>query len=265
MKRSNLLNENKLCYPETEFSSILWQRPATDAHPSPLKQSKTQTPPTPGQTIRSRCVDRPLFNVISALTPDRFERPERFPAPSRKKNNLKCTMWCFPNRKTHCRDLQRSLLEDFWITARSDASLFSNMWMPIRKKRTLTFHNRWWNKNFFFAGSTSLLSVTQKEAWLPNAPTFGSWTAAIHGDSMCLRTCVYPPSANTLRSGTSPVAVCALVLPRGTVAWPVFMFVSFSCPWNRRPSSSPEETQAKQSQTRRLKGLLRKHHTEMWK
>ncbi len=102
------------------------------------------------------------------------------------------------------------------------------------------------------------LSVTQKEASLPNTPTFGSWTVAIHGDSMCLRTCVYPPSANTQRSGTSPVAVCALVLPRGTIAWPVFMFVSFSCPWNRRPSPSPEETQAKTKPNEETKRLTDK-------
>jgi len=163
-------------------------------------------------------------------------------------------MWCFPNRKLIVEIFKGVCWRTYGLQQGLTPVILATCGCQLRKNVPWPFTTGDEIKLFFWI----YLSVTQKEASLPNTPIFGSWTVAIHGDSMCLRMCVYPPSANTLRSGTSPVAVCALVLPRGTIAWPVFMFVSFSCPWNRRPSPSPEETQAKTKPNEETKRLTDK-------
>lgn len=146
--------------------------------------------------------------------------------------------------------------------ARFDTSLFSNMWKPITANVPWPFTTGEETKTFFLDLPLPL-SVTQKEVPLPNTPTFGSSTAAIYGDSMCLRTCVYPPSANTQRSGTSPVAVCVRSSCWGepTLGQCLCLY-HFPVPETDGRRLLQRKCEPKQSQTRRLKASLTKHHAE---
>lgn len=99
------------------------------------------------------------------------------------------------------------MLEDFSIIVESDASPFSDTCYFGGEKLSLDLSNQVIKLSFFLFGSASPI-LGHKSVWLPNAPSFGSRNAAIHGDGVFTYVCIQ--SANTRKSGTSPVAVCAL-------------------------------------------------------
>lgn len=168
-------------------------------------------------------------------------------------------MWCSPNR-----NLIEEIFKGVWTTARSDASLFNNMWMPIMDNILWHFTTGDETTTFFLGLPLCSWSHRRKNSCQTPPHLAAELQPSTELVCACERVCIHQvPILWDLAHHLLP---CVRSCCRGEPSLgQCLCLYHFPVPETDGHCLLQRKRKPKQSQTRRLKALLTQHQAKIWK